>query len=68
MIPIQEKNVNVSIFNTANRYGYKLNINHPKINELYRRYKEWKGYAYNFPLTDEQRHEFEAYVMPKLQQ
>ena len=51
-----------SIYAEYNPYGYKYNINHPKVNELYRRYKVWKGYAVNYPLTDEQRKGFESYL------
>ena len=47
----------------CNPYGFKLNINHPRINELYRRYKRWKGLAENYPITDKQRKEFESYVL-----
>lgn len=53
----------ISIFNTDNQYGYVLNVNHPKINELYNRYKLWKGFAASFSLSDEQRFEFESYIM-----
>ena len=54
----------ISIFCSPNAYGYRLNVNHPKINELYRRYKRWKGLASDFPLSDSERFEFERYVMP----
>lgn len=30
---------NDSIFAASNKYGYKININHPKIKPLYERYK-----------------------------
>lgn len=49
-----------------NPYGFQLNINHPRINALYRKYKAWKGLPENFPISDEQRREFESYVLPKL--
>lgn len=45
-----------------NSYGYRLNVNHPQINALYRRYKKWKGLPECYPLTDEQRREFEDYI------
>ena len=45
-----------------NPYGFRLNINHPLINDLYRRYKRWKGLTGHFPITDEQRREFENYI------
>ena len=54
---------NKSIYNTDNKYGYKLNVNHPQIRILYERFKKWKGYASNLPLSDEQRFEFEAYIL-----
>lgn len=45
-----------------NPYGFRLNINHPQINELYRRYKRWKGLTGHFPITNAQRREFEQYI------
>lgn len=54
--------IETSIYAPNNPYGYKYNINHPKVNELYRRYKVWKGYAVSYPLTDEQRKDFESYL------
>ena len=53
-----------SIFNTKNPYGYKINVNHPKISYLYDRYKRWKG-IYTIP-SDEQRLEFEEFIISKL--
>lgn len=52
----------ISIYTENNPYGYKYNINHPKVNELYRRYKVWKGYPVQYPLTDAQRKDFESYL------
>jgi len=49
-----------------NPYGFRLNINNPRINDLYRRYKIWKGLAANLPITDNQRREFENYVIAML--
>ena len=49
-----------------NPYGYRVNVNHSRINELYRRYKAWKGLPCNMPLTDEQRKDFEKYIFEKL--
>ena len=50
-----------------NPQGFRLNINEPRINDLYRRYKAWKGLTGHFPITDEQRFEFERYVIEKLE-
>lgn len=62
---MDDVNKQVSIYTVNNRYGYKLNINHPKIRNLYKRYCKWKGLSLNYPLTDEQRKEFEGYVLNK---
>ena len=51
----------------ANPYGYRVNINHPSINPLYRRYKAWRGITDTCPLSDGERKEFEAYLLPKFQ-
>lgn len=51
----------VSIYCSENPYGYRYNINHPKINELYKRYTKWKGLI-GRPLTDAERYEFERYL------
>ena len=52
----------VSLYCKPNPYGYKLNVNHPYIYELYERYRAWKGIARNFPISDMQRIEFENYL------
>jgi len=51
----------------ANPYGYRVNINHPSINPLYRRYKAWREIPDTCPLSDGERKEFEAYLLPKFQ-
>lgn len=51
-----------SIYLQNNKHGFRYNINHPKINELYRRYKKWQGIPQGDPLSDEQRREFENYL------
>ena len=53
---------NADIYLINNPYGFRLNINHPQINELYRRYKRWKGLTGHYPITDVQRREFEQYI------
>ena len=59
---MNNSNNNISLYCSDNKYGYKYNINHPKINELYLRYKEWKGIAPNIPMSDNERFEFEKYI------
>ena len=45
-----------SIYAKFNKYGYKVNINHPSVRPLYERYKELVG---EFILSDAQRFDFE---------
>lgn len=49
---------------TGHKYGYQVNINHAKINPYYRRYKEWRGIAFTAALSDQERAEFEEYILP----
>lgn len=51
----------ISIYCPHNEYGYRYNINHPKINELYHRYMKWKGIV-GRPMTDKERYDFERYI------
>ena len=48
-----------SIFAKPNKYGYKINVNHPKIRPLYERYKEKVGERI---LSDRQRRHFELLI------
>ena len=50
---------NNSIFAPPNKYGYKINIQHPKIRPLYERYKEKVGESI---LSDRQRRHFELLI------
>ena len=58
--------ITASIFCKQNPYGYALNVNHPTINKYYLRYKASKGYDMQRPLSDEERKEFESYLIPKV--
>lgn len=51
----------VSIYCTGNPWGYRYNVNHPKIRELMQRYIVWKGIAKR-PMTDAERLDFEKYL------
>ena len=51
-----------SIYTVNNPYGFKLNINHPRINALWKRYKVYKGIGARPPRDDERR-EFESIVL-----
>lgn len=50
-----------------NPYGFRVNINHPAVLPLYKRYKRWKGIADWCPLSDSERLNFEKYILPKLE-
>lgn len=51
-----------SIYVPFNKYGFMIDINHPVVNEVYREYKKEIGELL-FPITNEQRFEFEKRVM-----
>lgn len=55
---------NNSIFAPPNKYGYQINIQHPKIRPLYERYKKKVG---EIILSDQQRFEFEGYIFQMLE-
>ena len=48
-----------TIYAKDNSYGYKINVNHPKIRPLYERYKEKIGERI---LSDQQRRHFELLI------
>ncbi len=58
----QKRELNTSIHLQNNPQGFRYNINHPKVNELYRRYKKWQGIPQGDPLDNEQRRDFEKYL------
>lgn len=50
---------------TGNVYGYQIDISHPSIKPLYDRFKKWKGIPDWCPLSDEERFEFESYILKR---
>lgn len=42
--------------------GYKINVNEPSMNVLYRKYKEHNGFGQNQPLSDRDRLAFEKLI------
>lgn len=50
---------NSSVYAPPNKYGYRINITHPKILPLYEAYKKRKRAVI---LSDEERHEFEEII------
>lgn len=51
---------NNSVYAPNNKYGYKININHPDIRPLYEHFKRKLGAVI---LSDAERFQFEAAVM-----
>ena len=44
-------------------YGYRINISQKPYSELYERYKKYKDIPKHIPLSDDERAEFERYVL-----
>lgn len=61
---IARLNPNDSIYAKENKYGYKINVNHPKIRPLYERFKEKANAVI---LSDKQRFYFEYLVFQMIQ-
>lgn len=59
---VHHNSENDPIFMDANKYGYKVKINHPKIRPIYERYKRKIGCQI---LSDRERLEFEAFIIRK---
>ena len=53
---------------TANPWNYRVNVNHPRMRPLYERFKGWKGVPAWCPLVDEERREFEGWVLGEAEQ
>lgn len=53
-----------SIYAKPNKYGYKINIAHPKIRPLYERYKE---HLHEIILSDRQRLTFERIIFQMIE-
>lgn len=52
-----------SIYCLNNPYGYLINVNHPKILPLYNRFLKWKKIPQGDPPSDEERREFDGYIL-----
>lgn len=44
-------------------YGYRINVNEPPYDELFERFKKYKGIPRWCPLSDGERQEFESYFI-----
>ena len=51
---------------TSNKNGYRININQKPYSELYERYKKYKNIPKHIPLSDDERLEFERYVLGEM--
>lgn len=58
------KNDNTSFFNPNNKYGYRININHPDIKEKYELFKKKRKAII---LSDDERFEFEAAILKMIE-
>lgn len=56
--------MNDSIYAPQNPYGYKININHPRIRPLYDRYKEKHNIMI---LSDAERFDFESKIFEMME-
>ena len=57
-------NKNTSLYAPQNKYGYRININHPKIKPLYESFKKKKNAII---LSDEERFEFENIIFKMIE-
>lgn len=48
-------------------YGFRVNIRNPYAHELYERFRKKKGIPRHYPMSDEERFEFELFVIPVLE-
>lgn len=55
---------NDSIYAKPNKYGYKINVNHPKIKPLYEKYKR---HIKAIILSDAERLEFERIIFKMIE-
>lgn len=57
----------VSIYTHNNPYGYRININHPKILPLYEKYCEKIGMPLHIHLSRPQRLDFERVILQMIE-
>jgi hypothetical protein len=51
-----------------NPYGYRVDISTPEVAELYARFKKWKNIPSWCPLSDNERLEFESYILRQIEE
>lgn len=57
---MKKRRLSENIILRNNKYGYRANINTPKINKLYQNYRKHKGLPIWCPLSDAERIQFDA--------
>lgn len=55
----------MAIFMPMNEYGFCVNISDPRIRKKYESFKKRKGLPQHFPISDQERLEFEAEIREK---
>lgn len=55
----------MAIFMPMNEYGFCVNISDPRIRKKYESFKQRKGLPQHFPISDQERLEFEAEIREK---
>ena len=61
---LAKRSNNTSVFAPQNKYGYKININHPIIRPLYEKCKSKLNIMI---MSDQQRHDFETIILRKIE-
>ncbi len=65
-IRLMELNKGNDLLVQNNKYGYRLNLKHPTVLQLYKKYREWLKIPAGFPLSDSERFDFEDKAIAKL--
>ena len=61
---LAKRSNNISVFAPQNKYGYKINVNHPIIRPLYEKCKSKLNIMI---MSDQQRHDFETIILRKIE-
>lgn len=56
----------IPVLMNKQRYGFRLNVYHPKLIEGYAKWREENGHPMHFPVADAVREEYEAGMIPKI--
>ena len=53
------------LFRPADRWGFFTNLRHPTVRKEYEAFHLKRKIPPSFPLSDEERHEFDSYILQK---